>query len=146
MIRSGSGNDTLKGNGGNDTLAGGRGVDLLTGGNGADVFLFDTQMATSNVDRIMDFKIADGDQIRLDRKMFPGGFTATDAGITLNENAFALSTATKTAQTRVVYNQTTGEIFFDADGSTATKAPILFAKLDNAGTKPLLTAHDFFIL
>jgi VCBS repeat-containing protein len=74
-IYGGSGNDTLKGGGDGDTLYGGSGADHLRGdggadtvwgGTGADIFYFaaDDSKAAGR-DRIMDFKVDEGDKINL---------------------------------------------------------------------------------
>ena len=70
---AGGGNDTITGSlngddidGGadNDTLTGGFGSDKLTGGTGADDFAYDAyDAANSQIDEVVDFSIADGDQV-----------------------------------------------------------------------------------
>lgn len=54
--------DVLNGGAGHDTLEGGSGADTLTGGAGMDTFLFDNINA---VDKVSDFKMADGDRLDL---------------------------------------------------------------------------------
>jgi Ca2+-binding RTX toxin-like protein len=128
------GNDNLSAGAGNDRLFGGTGNDRLDGGGGADDFVFDTALnASSNVDSIVNFTPAD-DSVRLSRSVF----TAVAAG-TLAADAFHVGTAAADAEDRIVYNQGTGQIFYDADGSGAGAA-ILFAAVA-AGT--VLTSADF---
>ncbi|MBI1731236.1 MAG: hypothetical protein HYR49_00515, partial [Gammaproteobacteria bacterium] len=43
---------------------------------------------------------------------------------------------------RIIYHTTTGELFYDRDGS-GTKAAVLFATLEGA---PTLDADDFFVV
>ena len=59
-----SARDTLDGGDGNDVLNGGSGTDTLAGGTGADTFVFD-RGALSGVDKVTDFKVAEGDKIEL---------------------------------------------------------------------------------
>jgi Ca2+-binding RTX toxin-like protein len=139
-----AGNDRLVGNGGNDSLAGGDGADLLAGGLGNDVldggvgadrFQFDTALsASANVDRIAGFSAAD-DTIALSRAVFTA-FAATGM---IAASAFVVGTAAADAADRIVYDQASGRIFYDADGSDAGAA-ILFAQVA-AGT--VLTSADF---
>ena len=75
-MEGGSGNDTSKGGSGNDVLVGGVGNDALTGGAGKDQFVFDfAPNATSNLDRVTDFNVAD-DTIILENAIFKA-FTTT---------------------------------------------------------------------
>ena len=42
----------------------------------------------------------------------------------------------------ILYNTTTGDLYYDQDGSNGTYAPVLMAHLDNHTT---LTYSDFFL-
>ncbi len=66
-LDAGPGNDTVYGGPGNDTLLGGTGSDILNGGSGSDTFLLAVSKGFTNVDVISDFRIAQGDKIRLPR-------------------------------------------------------------------------------
>ena len=104
----------------------------MTGFGGADSFAFTSTLGGGNVDRIADFVAAD-DTIWLDDAVFaglPGG--------ALNANAFVVGTAAADASDRIVYDQATGKLYFDADGSGAG-AQIHFATLDGA---PVIAAND----
>lgn len=125
--------DTLIGDDGANGLAGGRGADTLIGLGGADRFVFDTLLEPGNVDNITDFTVAD-DTIQLGR----GIFTEIAAG-TLSADAFTTGAVATSAAHRILYDQTTGQIFYDADG-TGAGAAVLFATV-TAGTA--LTAADF---
>ncbi|MBZ6077152.1 beta strand repeat-containing protein [Microvirga puerhi] len=140
LIRGGSGHDTLSGGAGNDTLAGGAGDDRLTGGLGSDVFLFDTDPTKAGADTILDFNTKDNDHIYLARSVFKG-FGAFDIGA-LQAKAFVLGTAAMDADDRIMYDQATGKVFYDADGNGAGSA-VLVATLT---TKPVLTASAFFVI
>jgi len=74
VIRGSSGNDRLVGNAGDDRLEGGEGDDILvggagrdalSGGPGADQFVFRRESAFEGLDRIIDFRPEEGDQIVL---------------------------------------------------------------------------------
>lgn len=130
------GADTIYGGSGNDILIGNEGNDVLVGGAGKDCFDFDRALGASNVDRIADFVAAD-DTIRLDDAVF----SAMTAGA-LSSRAFGIgSTATSAAQ-RILYNPTSGQIFYDADGS-GSGAAVLFATVA-PGTA--LSAADFVVI
>jgi Ca2+-binding RTX toxin-like protein len=136
-LLGGGGGDTLDGGLNNDTLAGGAGCDQLTGGQGQDVFLFDASLnGVSNLDRIIDFAVAD-DRIQLSGSVFAG----LGAG-TLASGAFKLGTTATATSHRIVYDQASGTLSYDADGSGAGAA-VKFAALA-AGTA--LMANHFLVL
>ena len=133
-IEGRGGGDTLHGLAGDDRLAGGGGRDLLAGGDGADRFDFDTALSrTGNVDVILDFT-AGADTILLDVAIFG----AIGEG-RLGADAFHLKGAGGDVEDRIVYDQASGRIFYDADGSGGGTA-ILFAEVA-AGTT--LTGANF---
>ena len=120
-VRGLAGNDALNGGAGRDVLDGGAGRDLLTGGTGADFFRFTSPLGAGNADRIADFRAVD-DRIDLDNAVFtrigPLGHLAA--------GAFRVGTGARDASDRVVYNDDTGQLFYDADGSGSAHA-VLFA-------------------
>lgn len=130
------GNDHLYGGDGNDRLTGGVGADTLTGGAGADVFVLNQ---LKGFDHITDFSSA-SDTIALSRAVFKGLGPVGD----LTSAAFyAAAGATKghDDDDRVIYNTTTGALYYDADGSGAGKA-IQIAALDS---HPTLAYTDVLI-
>jgi Ca2+-binding RTX toxin-like protein len=132
------GNDDLMGMTGNDTLSGGVGKDTLSGGAGQDVFLFTTQPnGALNLDSFADFDAAQ-DQIRLDRDAF-AGIGAVGA---LGAARFRAGTAATDASDRILYDQTSGSLWFDRDGKGGA-AKVLFADL---GDGTVVTAADFQII
>jgi Ca2+-binding RTX toxin-like protein len=139
-ITGGLGNDVITGGEGDDTLTGGLGVDTLTGGAGADDFVFNTAPNTAtNRDTIADFVSAD-DDIWLSRAVMSG----LGAAAQLSENDFHFGAGITTAgdlSDRIIYNTTTGALYYDADGSGAGAA-IQFATLTGAVQ---LSFGDFFI-
>ena len=137
-LRGGDANDVLVGGAGNDTLNGDRGSDQLLGGGGQDTFVFSTRPGFGIVDTILDFNAAD-DTIRLDNDVFYGLPQGT-----LAPGAFASFGAAGEADDRIIYNQTTGELFFDVDGGSRDDL-VAFADLSAMGAGPAITASDFFI-
>ena len=144
VIRGGVGSDTLNGAAGNDTLHGGDGRDLLIGGSGADAFVFDTAVMKTAADIIQDFSVADGDRIYLSHKIFSG------LGLgQLSASVFVIGTEARDQDDRIIYDQATGQLFYDLDGtggSTRDIKPILFATLNPDGVKPALTHASFYII
>ena len=119
------GEDSLNGSDGSDRLFGGDGSDNLRGGAGADRFYFDSELdAGDNVDRILDFS-ADDDRIMLDRSVFSG---IEDNG-RLAADAFHEGVVAQDAQDRILYDQGSGRIFYDADGAGGVEA-VLFARVE----------------
>jgi Ca2+-binding RTX toxin-like protein len=131
------GNDTLNGGAGNDKLYGGLGNDVLTGGAGKDYFVFDTALnAKNNVDKITDFSVVD-DTIWLDHDIF----TALSTG-KLSAANFVVGKAAADANDHIIYNSTTGALYYDADGN-GSGAAVKFAEL-SIGLA--LTHNDFVII
>ena len=113
--------------------------DTLTGGAGNDAFVFNTALGSTNRDIISDFRNASGnnDTIHLDNAIFSqlGGDGALNA-------AFFKAGAATDGNDYIIYNQATGALSYDADGS-GRHAAIQFATLTN---KPVLTAADFHVI
>lgn len=125
---------TIAGTAGADTLGGGGGSDVLIGGGGSDRFDFTSGPVPGDVDTITDF--AAGDRFALSSGVFAGIGAALDAG------EFVVGTAAADADDRIVYNQATGQLFYDADGNGAGVAQ-LFALL-TPGT--MLTSASFEVI
>jgi serralysin len=141
LLRGLAGADTQRGLDGDDTLSGGLGKDTLTGGDGNDGFLFEVAPGLDSADTVTDFTSA-ADTIRLDDDLF----TQFDAELasTLAPEAFyswAGSTA-HDADDRLIYNTTTGGLFYDPDGIGGVPAT-RFAVLLN---HPTLASTDFVIV
>jgi Ca2+-binding RTX toxin-like protein len=130
------GGDYLFGGAGNDTLDSGFGCDVLIGGSGADRFNFMTALGAGNMDTIQDFSVAEGDRIVLSRSVFMDVGTGP-----LSSTYFNLGAATSFDH-HILYDQGTGELFYDVDGSGGAAA-IKFAAV-SAGTA--LSAAHFFIV
>jgi Ca2+-binding RTX toxin-like protein len=132
--------NAIHGAAGNDFIKGYAGNDILTGGAGKDTFIFNTALsATTNVDRITDFSVAD-DTIQIDHAVFKaiaktgellsGYFRSNNTGLAQDAND------------HIIYEKDTGEIYYDSNGSTSGGA-VLFASV-KAGLS--LTNADFFVI
>jgi len=163
LITGNSGNNVLSGAAGSDTLYGGIGNDTLTGGLGNDSFVLGgwTQVAGitgySNTDTISDFKQEGADKISLSLNTYTG---LAKAGA-LNANMFWSAkgaTQGRNVSERIIYDTTTGALYYDSDGynpnasKQATAAlteearvgvkAVQIAKME---TRPLLSASDFIV-
>jgi Ca2+-binding RTX toxin-like protein len=139
-LSGGSGNDVLRGFGGSDTLTGGVGIDTLSGGAQSDFFVFNAPLSIANRDVITDFANVAGnnDTFRLENAVMPG----LGAAGGLAAAKFFAGAAAHDADDRIVYNQATGNLFYDSNGNAAGGSTLL-ATITN---KPLLTAGDFVVI
>lgn len=130
----------LSGNDGANRIGGGLGNDILTGGAGADAFIFNTALnAASNVDHITDFT-GGRDTILLEN----GIFTKLSTIGPLNPAAFVSGAgliAGQDADDRIVYDTSSGQLYYDTNGSAAGGATH-FATLDGS---PAVSASDFLV-
>jgi Ca2+-binding RTX toxin-like protein len=149
-------NDTLNGQGGDDVLVGSRtGGDTLIGGAGVDRFELSGLVYFSNpfgggsairvnATTIADFDAAAGETIKISPESgLPTGILSASAFETVTSGSAATQ-----ASTRLIYNKTVGELYFDFNGSGTSGAPFgfndpfLIAKLTN---KAELTASSFVV-
>ncbi|MEO7221475.1 MAG: calcium-binding protein, partial [Devosia sp.] len=140
LLDGNDGNDQLNGGGGNDTLMGGAGNDALDGGAGADKFVFNTTLsAATNVDTIVSFT-HNRDVIQLDDAIFK----KIGPALTADEfHAAAGAIAGHDRNDRIIYDLTTGNLSYDADGNKKGGADAIhFATLSD---RALLEAGDFAI-
>ena len=131
--------DTLDGASNHDTLNGGAGNDSLIGGSGRDFFIFDTALDPTNVDTIQGYSATD-DTIVLDDAVFVG---IGAPGTSLAATAFITGAAATSTDHRIIYDSTTGALFYDADGS-GTGAAVQFATL--TGVSGVITNTEFLII
>ena len=127
------GDDDLSGGSGNDLLGGGLGVDRLTGGSGSDTFEME-MFGAANVNIISDFEVG-ADKITLLRDV---GFGSLDLG-QLASGAFNYGTQASDADDRIIYQWSTGKLFYDPDGVGGEQA-YLFAQVT---AKTALGAYHF---
>lgn len=148
VLEGGAGKDVFDGGLGNDKLSGGLGNDTLTGGKGKDTFVFDSKLGTSSTDRkvnfdsIKDFSVKD-DSLYLDNAIFKKLGSGTEAKPKqLSKSFFTIGDKAQDKNDYIIYNNKTGVLSYDADGSGKGKA-VEFAQL----SKNLkLTEKDFFVI
>jgi serralysin len=119
-----------------DRIIGNDAANRITGGGGSDTIVFNTPLATNNVDRITDFSVND-DTIELDNNVFAN----LREGV-LEQDAFYVGSAAHDNTDRIIYDATTGAVYYDADGTGNTAA----AQFATLGTGLAVTNVDFFIV
>ncbi len=134
------GKDVLVGGSGSDGLHGGMGADKLTGGGGRDGFYFNELETSKNKDTIVDFSLADHDYVALYTSAFTG--LTFQGGFNIDPGEFGLGSAAANTTQRILYDQSTGNLWYDEDGSAAAHAAILVATLSNHAA---LTAADIYV-
>lgn len=139
LLKGGSGNDTLDGGTGRDILWGGAGNDVLTGGADQDKFVFETKFGSGNVDTITDFNPAQDTIVISPWIVFGGLWVGPLRAAQFHAQAGATQGAD--ANDRIIYDTTSGKLYYDVDGS-GSKASVQFAELTN---RPTLDAGDFLI-
>ena len=140
-LLGGNGTDILVGGPGNDRMEGGPGADALNGGTGSDKFIFNSVLSNAEADRVYFFASGE-DKLKIDDDVFTN--LATFAGNPLSANEFAANATGQAldADDRILYNTSTGELFYDVDGNGAGAAQ-LFATLVDA---PALVATDILVI
>jgi Ca2+-binding RTX toxin-like protein len=118
------------------TLRVSSGYNTLVGGPGHDTFVFNTSLGPHHLDKVVNFSPAE-DKIELARAVF----TTLHAG-ELASAAFWVGAKAHDASDRIIYNPTTGALFYDSDGN-GPYAPVHFATL----SPHLSLSHaDFFVV
>jgi Ca2+-binding RTX toxin-like protein len=147
-LTGGNGGDTLLGGYGSDRLNGGKGSDKLTGGEGKDHFVFNSVLSTAtNLDTITDFNVAD-DTIRLENDTFA---QLTVRGTLNVDHFYASATAGNDDHgadgddNYILYNTSTGALYYDADGNGSSSSAIQFAQIGSS-THAGLTHLDIVII
>jgi serralysin len=141
--------DTLNGGAGNDTLIGGLGNDTLTGGAGSDYFVLNS---ATGIDTITNGDFLSGtDKIELSKSVFANlnSITPTSAGVALNAgdlfSSATITTGSTTSQTsHLLYNTTSGALYYDADAS-GSGAAIQIATIGTT-SHPTILSTDFLII
>ena len=118
-----AGDDVLTLKSGTNIVHGGAGSDVILAGTGADTFYFDTAIG-KDVDKIVGFS-ASADSFVLDHHVFAG----LGSSSVLASSAFTIGTAAQTTSNRIIYDDKTGDLYFDADG-TESNAAVLFGHVD----------------
>jgi len=137
------GADVLLGAAGEDTLIGGSGNDTISGGGGADVFLMDASPDRErNVDTLLDF-VSGTDKIWFDLARFKG-LGQPAASSNFNEAKFHAGAFAHDAGDRIIYDQGSGALFYDRDGTgPVVQVQIASLALVSGGPdRPALVAAD----
>jgi Ca2+-binding RTX toxin-like protein len=133
----------LYGGGGNDVLGGVGGNDTLEGGAGTDYYMFQGAVPSAgNADTIVGFS-SGSERIYLDGRWHAG--LGTEGQFSAGDARFRSGAGVNSAQDstdRVVYNTTTGQLWYDADGAGGAAASLI-ATLQGA---PSLAATDIFAI
>ncbi|MEH2279923.1 MAG: calcium-binding protein [Nostoc sp.] len=137
LLDGGDGNDTLTASGasGKNTFKGGKGNDNLYGGAGTDTFVFNS--FNEGVDNIYNFN-ATNELIRVSA----AGFSGLSTGL-LSASSFTLGVSATTSNQRFIYNNTTGALYFDQDGSAGGFTQVKFAQLSGGVS---LTENNFLVV
>lgn len=139
----GSGNDNLDGGFGDDQIWGGLGKDVLKGGAGKDLFVFDYRANKSHADRIMDFNVRD-DSIYLENRFFSkmGKKGTIDKPSKIASKFFTVGSAAKDGNDHLIYNNKTGKLYYDENGSGAGK----MVEIATLSKNLKLKYSDFFLI
>jgi uncharacterized delta-60 repeat protein len=146
-LRGGLGNDVLFGGAGADVIYGGAGNDLLFGGSSnagdgaADTFVFNSALgAATNVDTITGFEATARDRIALDPTLFAAVVSNGTAALDNGEFYGSAGGNAADANDFILYDSSTGSLYYDADGNGAG-SKVLFAAL--TGVTGMVDALDF---
>jgi Ca2+-binding RTX toxin-like protein len=109
-----------------DSLTGGAGFDRLDGGRDADRFVFSAKLGVAGVDTIVKF-MHDEDKLALENKVFKA-----IGGSLIADEFYAKAGATQAhdKSDRVIYNKTTGDVYYDKDGKGGD-ASVLILTISN---------------
>ena len=141
-LEGGDGADKLVGGGGDDSLIGGLGKDTLTGGVGADAFVFNTPAnASTNLDTITDF-VHLADKLQFSAAAFSALGTSWTAAQFWSAPG---ATGGHDADDRLVYNSSTGSLYYDADGYGG-EAAVQVALIGTSKTHPIVDWTDIQVL
>lgn len=146
MLVGGLGDDILYGAGGHDSLIGAEGADVFVFGKsfGADVYNGNAAIDGSDhgdlTDYVFDFSHAEGDRIVLSLQTY-SGLAGSNHG-NLSGEQFTLGTHAHTGQEHIIYDQGTGNLWYDANGN-ADGSRVLIANFVNHAA---LTASDFLLV
>lgn len=129
----------IVGNMADNLMIGRYGNDVLDGQGGADTFVFDRALGEDNVDRIRDFNLNEADEgdILMLKSLVFGG---VDKGM-LDASALAMGTQAADADDRFVFDQASGQLWFDADGSGEGAQQLVATFLGGAE----VTAEDILV-
>jgi Ca2+-binding RTX toxin-like protein len=138
--------DTLTGDGNANVLTGGLGIDKLTGGGGSDTFVFNK--IAEGKDTITDFT-SGSDLISISKSGFGiasgvalGTGDANDFGSHYFVTAASAPAATEAGHGQFLFSQTSGQLFWDDDGTGGHAATVVATLTGVHG----ITAQDFLLV
>lgn len=137
ILIGGVGADQLSGGADNDETEGGVGADVLSGGVGSDVYIYAAR--NHGNDTIMDFESSN------DSFQFAGLGFRVDPGTTLEDGVTFVANAAPVSvvqEATVLYNTSTGQLWFDVDGTGAAAAQLI-ATIEGAAP---VTHQDFIFI
>jgi ELWxxDGT repeat protein len=144
LLRGGEGDDMLSGDSGDDVLSGGPGADVMLGGAGKDWFVFDSLPDATAADVIYDF-VNRTDKIVLDDDVFTA-LSGSVNGTTLSKTAFFSGLQATSASHRVIYDITSGEFYYDADGTGSAPQVLLGLVWGQLSSHPQLNFSDILVI
>jgi Ca2+-binding RTX toxin-like protein len=121
QLWGGDGDDILYAGSGTCDLRGELGNDTLVGGIGLDNFIFGTLIGPDNVDTIVGFQSGQ-DHIVLNQIIFGHLLAEGEIKPAIRSDLFHIGASAVTSDQRLVYDDVTGRLLFDADGSGAAEA------------------------
>lgn len=148
FMKGGTGDDTLRGGAANDRLYGGAGEDILNGGGGqnkmtggddADTFVFANAFGKGYLGKITDFTTNE-DVIQVENSIYA---KSGPQNRVLKAKKFEIGKEADDKKDRFIYDDQTGNLFYDRDGSESGFHQVKIAKLD-AGLD--LDAGDIFVI
>ena len=141
-ITGNAADNQLNGGAGKDILNGAAGNNILTGGTGKDYFQFKMtdHITAGRIDTITDFSVAD-DTIKLGKTVFTV-FTVFTNPSPISDSQFIIGSQALDADDFIIYNNTTGELLYDADGNGSCAA-VQFATVS---TGLAMTNADFHVI
>ncbi len=138
-ITAGAGRNTLFGGAGNDYLQGGDGNDVMNGGAGVDTFVLNAPKF--GVDTVSDF-VTGVDKISIAANLYGGDLVAGNVLVS-NQLLIGAGKIATTSTQRFIYKNTTGELFFDGDGSLGLFSAQKIATFSNLSA---LSISDFSVV
>jgi Ca2+-binding RTX toxin-like protein len=122
----------MLGGDGDDRLQGGGWSDSMTGGAGRDEFLFEGA-GTGTVDRVLDFAVGTDELLFENFNLAALGATGSWGAGDGRFWAAAGATTGHDGDDRLVYNTSTGSLYYDPDGNGAATAQIVATFQGNPG-------------
>jgi Ca2+-binding RTX toxin-like protein len=135
--------DRIYGSSDNEIFFPGKGADVVLTGSGKDIIVFDTAPSQGNRDHITDFSVKH-DTLWLDNAVFKklGNKGSELKPSKLDKKFFAIGEAAKDKNDYIFYNNKTGILYYDKDGSGSGKA-VAISQFDK---KLKMSYNDFYVI